>query len=97
VDYHVYGRLSSAVRGPFALHLDLVTSDPTRPDQTTRRIGAFTQQTGTGGWQTYDYIPLRDQHGNLALVRLEGETTLRVTSTAAPFAANFFILVPAHE
>jgi hypothetical protein len=49
--------------------------------------------SGTGGWQSYRYIPLVDSNNRLVDVPLAGTNTLRITGgDAANY--NFFILTP---
>lgn len=61
------------------LRLDLVTSDPGQPDQTTKPLGLFVaKQTRTVN--TYKYIPLTDAFGVPRSLNLAGETAIRLTA-----------------
>ncbi|HXJ57315.1 MAG TPA: carbohydrate-binding protein [Verrucomicrobiae bacterium] len=78
--YKVYGRFAS---GGVDTHVDLskVTSDPAQSGQTTVSLGTF-DADATGGWDTFCFVPLRDRNGKEAIVRLNGKTTVRVTTLA---------------
>lgn len=89
--YHIYGYMAAAE--PIENFLDRVTGDTTQPEQATSRLGSFTHPA-TGNWQVYDYIPLTDDNGDLAIVDLNGEETLRFTVGSGQANVNFFILVP---
>jgi len=74
VGYSWDGR--SAVANPFTL--DLVTSDPTKPDQALTRLGAATIAQ-TGGWSNNDSTAFRDEAGNAATFTLGANSTVRLT------------------
>jgi len=59
--------------------------------QTTAALGSFSLGN-TGGWQTYNWVPLKDASGSLANVALSGTNTLRVSDGGVNY--NFFILTP---
>jgi hypothetical protein len=61
---------------PFTL--DLVTSDPTKPDQTLQRLGAVTVSQ-TGGWSSNDHVAFRDETGAAAKFTLGANSTVRLT------------------
>lgn len=42
----------------FSAVLEVVTSDPAQPQATTRLVGEITSD-GTGGWESFDYLPFR--------------------------------------
>jgi hypothetical protein len=92
--YNVIGRVASGTAGATA-YVDLVTSGQGTSDQHTTRLGGV-QALGRG-WSSYDFAPLRDKFGNLAVVTLAGgQTTLRVTDgSAGDVNLNFLMLVPA--
>jgi hypothetical protein len=77
--------------------LELVTSDPSQPDQTTRQLGSFLGRT-TGF--LYRNFPLTDGTGqNLVPLRLSGKTNLRlrqVTANADSGARllNYLVFIP---
>ena len=93
--YNVYGRLANGSGGSANAYLDKVVSGQGTANQTTARLGIFSFQAR--GWSSYDYVPLRDQFGNLASVTLNGQTTLRLTSgpQGGGVNVNFLFLVPA--
>jgi len=47
-------------------------------DQGLTKLGTF-QGNATGAWSSNDLIPLKDAAGNIALIDLDGATTLRLT------------------
>jgi len=47
-------------------------------DQGLTKLGSF-QGNATGAWSSNDLIPLKDAAGNIALIDLDGATTLRLT------------------
>lgn len=97
--YQVY--LRAAARAPQPVLLQRVTSDPTRPDQSTALLGTF-DVPNTGLVVNYRYIPLRDGSGKLATVNLAGLETLRLTlggpqtnRTQHTMTINYLLFVPA--
>ncbi len=91
--YKVYGRFSSGGANT-AAQLDRVTSDRTVSPQTTQPLGQFSDLT-TGGWDTFCFIPLRDASGtNDVIVRLNGLTTLRLSTLPGNYDANYLAFVP---
>ena len=62
------------------LRLDLVTSDRSQPNQTTKPIGLFLA-TQTRTVNTYRYLPLTDAFGVGRSLNLSGETTIRLTAS----------------
>jgi hypothetical protein len=95
--YNVYIRASDGSGGlSDSCSLDLVTSDPTQPNQTVSQLGTFSVPT-TKGWQTYTWVPLIDAGGNLARFHATGSPlTLRMNVDNGNFNANYFMLVPAN-
>jgi hypothetical protein len=92
--YNVYGRLASG--GAYSgLSLSLVTSGVGTPTQTTRLLGTFSDPNANG-WQAWDWVPLLNTNGQLAVVSLGGTNTLQANNTTAvDVNANFYMLVPA--
>jgi hypothetical protein len=92
--YNVYGRLASA--GAYSgLSLSLVTNGVGTATQTTKLLGTFSDPNANG-WQAWDWVPLLDANGQLAVVSLGGTNTLQANNTsAADVNANFYMLVPA--
>ena len=70
-----------------------VLSDPTQLNQKAAAIGTFAVPS-TGGWQTYQWVPLIDQFGKLARIS-GGLGTLRLTTDNGSYNADFFLLTPA--
>jgi hypothetical protein len=95
--YNVYIRASDGNGGQSdSCSLDLVTSDPTQPNQTYARLGTFSVPS-TGGWQTYTWVPMIDAGGNVGRINATGSPlTLRMTVDNGNFNANYFMLVPAN-
>lgn len=71
-----------------------VTSGFGTSSQTITRLGTFSVQA-SGGWQKYEWVPLKDVAGNL--VQFVGGTTntLRITTDNGNYNANFVLLMPA--
>jgi hypothetical protein len=94
--YNVFIRASDGNGGSSdSCSLDLVTSDPTQPNQTFTKLGNFSVPT-TGGWQTYTWVPLIDAGGNVGRFNATGSPiTLRMTVDNGNFNGNYFMLVPA--
>jgi len=94
--YNVYIRASDGNGSSSdSCSLSLVTSDPTQPGQTTTKLGTFSVPA-TGGWQTYNWVPMIDAGGNIGRFNASGSPiTLRMTVDNGNFNANYFMLVPA--
>jgi hypothetical protein len=76
--YNVIGRFSSGGAPPNN-KLSIVTGDTTATDQTIVDIGVFQGATATACWDCFEWYPMTDADGNLASVKLGGETTLRLS------------------
>jgi hypothetical protein len=72
----------SAQANPFAL--DLVTSDPTKPEQTLQRLGAVTVSQ-TGGWSSNDNVPFMNADGTAVA---ESPSAPRAPSVSPSLAAT---------
>jgi hypothetical protein len=76
-----------------------VTSGWGTTTQTTNLLGSFAIPD-TGGWGTYQYVPLRDASGNLAMVTFNGSTnTLQLirpvdVPASGDVNVNFLMLAP---
>jgi hypothetical protein len=92
--YNLYGRLANGNGGSASCSLELVTGGQGTTSQTTASLGVF--QFNARGWNSFDFIPLSDAWGNPQVVRLNGQTTLRVTSgpLGGGVNMNFFMLAP---
>jgi hypothetical protein len=96
--YVAYLRYSSF--GSTAADLDLVTSSPTQPNQTTNKLGTFTIPNNIR-WINYLYTPLLDNSGNQVVLDLSGVTTLRLYSAGTPIKdqrlamLNYILFAPA--
>ncbi len=76
--------------------LSVVTNGWGTTSQITTNLGTFAFNN-TGGWQTYNWVPLRDANGNLVHVKLGGTNTFQLT--AGPNGGgnvNFLMLIPAN-
>lgn len=71
--------------------LDLVTSDPTQPDQTLQALGKFVAQ-GTGQWSRNAFVRMTDAADAIAVINLSGEQTLRFTADSGDF--DYLWMVP---
>ncbi|HXB58733.1 MAG TPA: hypothetical protein VNU95_04180 [Candidatus Acidoferrales bacterium] len=92
--YNVYGRLANGNGGSANCSLAEVISGQGTTNQTLSQLGAF--QFTAQGWNNFNFIPLTDASGNLVAIKLNGQTTFRVTSgpLGGGINANFFMLVP---
>src|ERR1035437_4432453 len=95
--YNVYGRLADGGANPSAVTLSKVTGGWGTTTQTTNFLGTFT--VGITGWESYNFVPLRDDSGNMVTLTLTGSTnTLQVgipLGTLTDCNVNFLMLVPA--
>ncbi len=89
--YFIWGRMATDGAGSQE-ELSLVTSDATTSNQTTTVLGTYSFTDGN--WNTFDYVPLLDQYGNLVTTTLSGHATLRGTVTDNP-NLDFYFLMPA--
>lgn len=91
--YSVWAALSHGnAAGGLSGSLDLVTSDPTKPNQTTERLGTFSG-TGTGGWGRNDLVPMRDADGKVTTVTMGGVQTVRFNLGSGDF--DYLVFAPA--
>jgi len=93
--YNVYARLATG-GGATTCALYRVTGGWGTTNQTTNLLGTFS--VPNTAWESYNYIPLKDNLGNLATVNLTGPTnTLRLArpiTATADCNANFLMLAP---
>src|SRR5205807_2524090 len=83
--YNVYLRQSQYAIIQSLVTLDLVTSDPTQPNQTTATIGSFIGSVcGIG---LFHNVPLTDGTGNPIALSING-TPVSITKTATPAGAD---------
>ena len=91
-NFYVYVR--SAGLGAYSMYLDQVVSGAGTTNQVTKRLGHW----GAVGVniQTHDWVPLTDD-GLVApvVVKLNGLSTLRISTTTGNCYPNYFMLVPA--
>ena len=89
--YNVYGRLAN--NGAFSgLTLSQVTSGQGTPTQTTTVLGSFASATGGGGYQSWQWVPMLNTNGQLAVISLSGIETLRATGGTGQ-NANYYMFV----
>jgi hypothetical protein len=67
-------------------------SDPASSNPNLTLLGKF-RGPGTGGWDTFAFVPLRDAFTNDAVIKLSGIETLRYTAEAGGGDINYFMLV----
>ena len=95
--YNVYGRLAAGAGVETSVTLSQVTGGWGTTAQTTTLLGTCTVEST--GWESYNFIPLRDGSGNLVNVTLAGSTnTLQIgipVGVGSDCNVNFFMLVPA--
>jgi beta-glucosidase len=91
-DYYIYGRLASA-SGAYGATCSLVTAGVGTSTQTSNVLGSFSGIDS--GWQTWQWLPLRNSTGQLATVPLGGVETLKMTSAVSGgLNANFYMFLP---
>jgi hypothetical protein len=91
--YHVYARIASG-GAPMNAELARIHGDHTGTNQTKEVLGTFASPP-TGDWNVFHYVPLRDDQGNFASVRLDGLTTLRFTILPGTLDFNYLVFVKA--
>ncbi len=74
--------------------LSLVTSGWGGTNQSINRLGTFSVPA-SGGWQKYEWVPLKDNVGNLVQFTGGSTNTLRLTTDNGNYNANLFLLMPA--
>ncbi|HMD52974.1 MAG TPA: hypothetical protein VKJ65_00285, partial [Phycisphaerae bacterium] len=89
-NFYIYGRLAGG-NGAYNATNSLVTGGWGTKSQTTEVLGTFSA-VGTG-WQSWQWVPLLNTNGQLAVVSLGGVETLKITSGNS-LNANFYMLVP---
>jgi hypothetical protein len=82
------GRTAGQITGS----LDLVTSDPTKPNQTVQTLGTF-NAPGSGGWGRNELVPMKNGAGAVAVVTMGGVQTVRFNTASGDI--DYLILVPA--
>jgi len=96
--YYVYGRMATGGGADSSVTLSEVTSGWGTTNQTTTQLGTFA--VPFTAWESYTFVPLRDNSGNLLPVTFNGSTnTLRVsrptpTPALQDVNVNFLMLVP---
>jgi hypothetical protein len=97
--FHVFGSfLYGRTDGDIAVQMDRVTSDPSQPDQETEKLGVFRGERNTGSWWDLWFYPLLTDDGELAVVELDSEATLRVTNVGEnSHGVAYYLIVPVEE
>jgi hypothetical protein len=92
--YNIYARLANGNGGLANCDLAEVTGGGGTTNQTLSPLGIF--QFTARGWNSFNFVPLTDAYGNLLAVKLNGQTTFRVTSgeVGGGVNMNFFMLAP---
>ncbi len=93
--YEIYVRVASGNTGgqTGAASLSEVIG-ATTTEQTVSDVGTF-DVPGTGGWQRYVWMPVRNPAGNVARFTGGAVKTLRYTITGGGHNIGFFMLMPA--
>jgi Carbohydrate binding module (family 6) len=93
--FNVYARVAFG-GGAGASTLAQVTSGWGTPVQTITNLGTF-NLNNSGGWQSYQWVPLRNASGNLVQLSLGGTSTLQsIAGTGGGGNENFFMLITAN-
>ena len=92
--YNIYARLANGNGGLANCGLAQVVSGQGTTSQNLQQLGIF--QFSAQGWNTFNFVPLTDAWGNKVAVRLNGQTTFRITSgpLGGGVNMNFFMLAP---
>jgi hyaluronate lyase len=94
-NYNVYARLASGGSATTCTLSEVVRGWGTTT-QMTNLLGTFS--VPLTAWESYNYIPLQDNFGNLVTVSFNGSTNTlqlgRPTSDSSDCNANFLMLVP---
>lgn len=91
--YNVWCYLATSGSGVQAT-LSMVTSNPTQSGQTTNFLGYIGTSAFTdASYNTFKYVPLVDQYGNLVTVALTNQVTLKSTVVGNP-NLGFYLLMP---
>ncbi|HEV2693951.1 MAG TPA: hypothetical protein VG347_13740 [Verrucomicrobiae bacterium] len=94
--YNVYGRMAAGAAVPTTATLSTVTSGWGTTTQTTNLLGTFS--VPNVGWETYTFVPLRDNSGNLITMTFDGSTnTLQLSNplgSGSDINVNFLMLTP---
>lgn len=94
-NFNVYLRVACG-SGGVSSSFDVITSGWGTTGETLSHVGNYTV-ANSGGWDSFAWVPLRDNSGNLVKVTLGGTNTFRLT--AGPGGGgnvNFFMLTPAN-
>ena len=91
--FNVWARLAGGAGAIAGSTLSQVTGAGTA-NQTASQLGSFYSANPNGGWQNWIWIPMLDANGNMAVVSLNGLSTLRLTS-GGNVNAEFLMLVAA--
>lgn len=98
--YNVYGRMAAG-GGDTTVLLAQVSGGWGTTNQTTSQLGAFS--IVSSGWESYSFVPLRDNNGNLVSVTFNGSTNTLQVGRPPPAAAlpdvnvNFLMLAPVFQ
>ncbi len=92
-DYEVWAALSFFGASVHQLRgsLQLVTSEPTQPNQTTRDVGVF-DAPGSGAWGQNELVRMTEANGDVAALHLEGQRTVRFNMSSGDF--DYLLFVP---
>lgn len=91
--YNGYARLASGGADEHA-ELGQVTSGVGTSSQAVVQLGHF-DAPATGGWDTFAFVPLKDESGALTRLYLSGPTTVRFTVRPGNVDLNYLVFVPA--
>jgi hypothetical protein len=91
-DYTVWAALSYDGRGAGLMRgsLDLVTTDPTQPNQNILKLGDF-NAGASGGWGRNELVPMKT-NGVIATIHLGGVQTVRFDMPSGDF--DYVVFVP---
>lgn len=95
-DFTVWGAFSRDGRGAGQMtgSIDLVTSDPSKPNQTVTPLGTF-NAGASGGWGRNELVPMKDTAGSIKVVSMGGVQTIRINEINAD--CDYVVFVPAQQ
>jgi hypothetical protein len=92
--FNIYMRASNGTGGSSqGGSMQVVTSGRGTANQTVTNLGTFELVLPTGGWQSYTWVPLKDNNGNLAQFTGGAVRTLRATCGGGQ-NMDYYALVP---
>jgi hypothetical protein len=93
-NYNVWGRIAGGSTAWTGQLVQMVTSGFGTTNQTTNTLGTLSDPA-PAGYQAWHWIPALDANGNMVVVALGGQATLRMVCGGPGVNEEFYMLVPA--